>query len=491
MDGRRRPEASFGEVHFGQAQLGDARRTRRLVKTADLIMNHPGGTLPQKLSGWSDLMGLYRLLSADQVTHQAVIRAHCRRTLQLAGEHARAGAVVLLLHDSTELDYTHVPALADQLGQIGNGGGRGYVCHNTLAVTAGREVLGLANQTLHRRRKVPPGETPAQKRQHPGRESLLWPAACETMGASTSAMGASTSAMGASTVAAGGRWIDIADRGADTFEFLQYLHEQGRRYVIRSARDRRLSGEDHVACDRIHQMLHAYTRDLPTLGRQTIAVPRQQKTRGKLKRAARDATVRIGAGRVSIRLPDFARGYCDAESLDLWVVHVREIDAPAGVQPLEWVLLSNVPAETLEQATERIEWYRCRPIIEEYHKGMKTGCAVESMQFEHAERLEPAIALLSVVSAMLLQLRQVARKPEAHTTAATTIVPRLFVQVLSGWRYKRVRDDLSLYEFAMALANLGGHLNRKADGFPGWLTLWRGWEDLQLMIRGAEAIRCV
>src|SRR5687767_7791320 len=133
MDGRKRQDASFGEVHFGKAQLGDARRTRRLVKTADLIMEHPGGTLPQKLSQWSDLMGMYRLVSADEVTHQTVMQSHCERTLQWA---AQSSQVVLFIHDSTELDYTHVPALSEQLGQIGNGGGRGYVCHNTLVVTA-------------------------------------------------------------------------------------------------------------------------------------------------------------------------------------------------------------------------------------------------------------------------------------------------------------------------------------------------------------------
>jgi hypothetical protein len=478
MDGRRRQDASFGEVHFGKARLGDARRTKRLVKTADLIMQHPGGTLPQKLNHWSDLMGLYRLLSAEQVTHQAVMQSHCERTLQLAGQCA---GVVLFIHDSTELDYTPMAALAEQLGQIGNGNGRGYVCHNTLAVTPQREVLGLANQMLHLRRTVPPGETGAQKRQHPGRESLLWPNACAMMTAKPPS---------------GCTWIDIADRGADTFEFLQYLHENGRRYVIRSARDRRLAGEDHLACDRIHQTLHGYTRDLPTLAEQTIAVPRQQKTRRKAKRDARDARVRIAAGPVRIRLPHFVRGHADASSLDLWVVHVREIDwpqgnPPNGVEPLEWVLLTNMPADTLEQAIECIEWYRCRPIVEELHKGMKTGCGVESMQFEHADRLEPAIALLSVVSVVLLQLRQLARKPQAHTTAATSIVPRLFVTVLCAWRYKQARDDLSIYEFTMALANLGGHLNRKNDGFPGWLTLWRGWQDLQLMVRGAEAINCV
>ena len=69
--------------------------------------------------------------------------------------------------------------------------------------------------------------------------------------------------------------------------------------------------------------------------------------------------------------------------------------------------------------------------------------------------------------------------------------PACSVHVLSGWRHKQPRDDLSVYEFAMALAGLGGHPNRKGDGFPGWLTLWRAWEDLQLMVRGPEAIRCV
>ena len=61
--------------------------------------------------------------------------------------------------------------------------------------------------------------------------------------------------------------------------------------------------------------------------------------------------------------------------------------------------------------------------------------------------------------------------------------------MLCGWRYKQARDDLSVYEFAMALANLGGHLNRKSDGFPGWLTLWRGWADLLLMVKGVQALR--
>jgi hypothetical protein len=491
--------ASFGEVHFGSACLGDKRRTRRLVKTANLIMKHPGGTLPDKLGDWADLMGLYRLAAAPRVTHRAVIEPHCRRTLALASAAATAAhegpAVVLLLHDSTDLDYTQLLSLKDDLGQIGNGEGRGYVCHNTLAVTPDRRVIGLAGQILHRRRDVPKGETAAQKRDHPGRESLLWPAGC--------------AATGPGPGPDGRLWVDVCDRGADTFEFLDFEHRTVRKYVVRSAKDRVLAGEDHVGADRVHQTLHAYTRDLPTLGERTVKVPRRQqgkrnrKRQRKSPREARTARIRVAAGPASVAVPHFARGHCRSDSLDLWVVHVLEVDPPAGEEPLEWVLLTNVAVRSFADACERIDWYACRPVIEELHKGMKSGCGIECLQFEHADRLEPVIALLSVVATELLRLRQLARERDADLTPAATVVDPLWVKVLSAWRHGRKHKgtragtgprpnaDLSVREFAMALAKLGGHLGRKGDGFPGWQTTWRGWQKLRLMVEGAMAVNCV
>src|SRR3989337_2662617 len=88
---------------------------------------------------------------------------------------------VLIVHDSTELDYTGHRTLR-KLGPIGKGNRRGYICHNSLAITPQREVLGLVNQTLHIRREVPEGETRQQKREHPDRESRLWLAGCEPTG---------------------------------------------------------------------------------------------------------------------------------------------------------------------------------------------------------------------------------------------------------------------------------------------------------------------
>jgi len=462
----------FGQCHFGSARLGDARRTRRLVKVAQTLVENPSGTLPRRVRGHAELTALYRLLDAGGVSHESVLAPHRARTLALM----RQTAVVLVLHDSTELDYTSRKSLK-KLGQIGNGGGRGYVCHNSLAVTPRREVIGLANQVLHTRRRVPAGESPAAKRDHPGRESRLWPGACEAIGPAPR----------------GVLWVDVADAGADTFEFAAYELHNGRHFVIRSARDRNLAGEDHVGADRVYRKLYAYTRDLPDLGAREVAVAAVP---GKSK--ARTASVRVAGGPVSIAAPHFVRGELPGgerslrslRSLDLSVVHVREVEgsAPAGATPLEWVLLSDLPADTFAGAGRCVDYYGCRPMVEEFHKGKKTGCQIEAAQFESEERLEPLIALLSVVSVVLLQLRQLARDPEARDTPARAVAPELYVRVLSAWRHGQP-GPMSVLEFCTALARLGGHQNRKSDGFPGWLTLWRGWADLQLMVKGVTALR--
>src|SRR4051794_7913165 len=163
--------ASFGSLHFGEAQLGDVRRTRRLVRAADAIVQHPGGTLPQKLHDPYPLDALYRLANRKEVTHAAVLEPHRQHTL--AAMRAARGPV-LVIHDTTELDYTSLRSLTG-LGQIGNGGGRGYECHNALAVHAPtRAVLGLANQILARRDTVGKGESRRDRLRRQTRESRLW-----------------------------------------------------------------------------------------------------------------------------------------------------------------------------------------------------------------------------------------------------------------------------------------------------------------------------
>jgi hypothetical protein len=454
-------DVDLGQAVFGHAQLGDQRRTKRLVKTFNLMRRHPGGTLPDKLSVPADLRAFYRLCDADDVTHAAIIAAARQYTLARVADFSEA---VLIVHDATELDYTSLTSLVDDLGQIGTGSNRGYICHNVLAIAADTgDVLGLVDQILHRRDEVPENETLAEHRERETRESLLWLHGTEHLPADT-------------------KLIDVADQGSDTFEFLEHEFHSGRRFVVRAHKVRQVYGGHQPVGPR--RYLKEYAHSLPELGRFTMDVQAQP---GRKARKGAEFTVR--AAPVLVCPPHAKYGHHGDDPLPLYVVQITEVDPPAREKRIDWTLLTNEPVETFEDAWRVAQWYERRWIVEEYHKAQKTGCQVEDMQFASTARLEPAIALLSVVAVMLLNLRGASRRSDAKTRCATTILAPDYVEMLSLWRYREIRKDLTIHDFFYALARLGGHQNRKSDHRPGWLVLWRGWTKLQAMVDGYTAAR--
>jgi Transposase DNA-binding len=459
---------SFGQEHFGNCDLGDKRSTARLVFTTDRFLGHPGGTLPDKLNNNADLVGFYRLANNPKVTHAKLMDAHRARTRELM---ERCPGIVLVIHDTTEIDFSGLESV-DDLGPIGHGGCSGYLCHNSLAYDyqAG-EVLGLANQTIHVRRKVPKGESPRAKREHPQRESRLWKKGWMTL----------------TPPPPGQLRVNLADRGADMFEFIQAVQKGADYYVIRSKSNRNIELDDGRGGVTAIK-LHGFARTLAPLGTRSVEVSTNHGRKG------RTAGVRVAAAKVTIKAPHFARGEHSKENLSAWVVHVIETDPPKGETALEWILLTNVPTDNFADACRRVDWYACRPIIEEFHKAAKTGCGIELPQFTTGHALQVTIAVLSVVATQLLRLRDLARREDAKERPASDVVDEEYATAASAWRFKEIRSNLSVHDFCMALAKLGGHLNRKHDGPPGWLVLWRGWTKLQLLVEGARIgriMRCV
>lgn len=455
---------SFGQTHFGTAQLGDSRRTDRLVDLADRIYRHPGGTLPHKLHDPAAYKAMDRLVNRPEATHAAVLEPHRQHTLARMGQ---SNGVVLVLHDTTELDYSGLRSIAD-LGPIGGGLNRGYLCHNSLAVDGQRhEVVGLANQILHRRRHIGKTESVKTKRERADRESRLWIDGCDAIGAAPQ----------------GCCWVHVADRGADTFEFLARPWDERNGFLLRS-KVSRVIRRGHDA-DGPKDYLHRYARSLPLQGRREVHVAARD---GQPERVA---TVAVSFAAVLVTPPHVKRGLYVKRPLRLWVVRVAEVEAPVGAEPLEWILLTDREVATQADAWERKGWYECRWIVEEYHKGQKTGCSIEALQFTSTGALEPMVALLSVVAVGLLNLREAARRPDAGERPAAEVVDERYVAVLSAWRYRQVRPQLSVQDFYRALARLGGHPDRGRKRPPGWLVLWRGWMALQHMVDGFEAMKLV
>jgi hypothetical protein len=466
LDGKK----TLGEAMFGSAELGNRRRTARLVTTFDQLRRHPGSTLPNKLASPHDLKALYRLMERPEVTHEtlmAPLRAYTLRNI------AACQGTVLLIHDATELDYTDRRSLAEHLGQIGNGHGRGYISQHVLAVDPQtHSVLGLMEQILHCRDEVPEHETLPEHRARPTRESLLW-------------------IQGTQHLPRDRRLVDVADQGADTFEFLEHECHSGRTFVIRACKCRVVQG-GHEGQGPKHY-LSDYVHSLPELGRFTMDVQSQRNRNGSSRTARVGAEFVVRGGAVLVHPPHAKAGEHGDAPLPLYVAMITEVHPPAGEKPVEWLLLTNEPVKTFEDAWRITGWYECRWVVEEYHKGMKTGCGIEELQFTAVERLQPAIALLSAVALTLLDLRDASRRDDAKTRRATTLVSHDYVAALTAWRYSEIRMDISVHDFYYALARLGGHQNRTHDKRPGWLVLWRGWLKLQAMLDGylaAQRNRC-
>jgi hypothetical protein len=354
--------------------------------------------------------------------------------------------------------------LAGKIGQVGRGFKHGYIGHNSLAVRAhGREVLGLVGQILHRRVRAPKDESLSARRARDSRESRRW-------------------LLGTQDLPAERRLVDVADQGADTFEFLEHEVRSGRRFVIRAPHARKANvGHTAAAKSTVQQC----ARSQPALGGRNLKVPAQPRKGRRRARPARCPHRLISATPLLVHPPHAKHGDHGREPLPMWVVRVWEPHPPKGAEAIEWLLLTNEPVANLPDAERVIGWYQTRWVIEELHKAMKTGCQVEEMQFTEPERLEPAIVLLTTVATTLLNLRAASQLPDAQTRAANTLIDSAYVEVLSAWRYGAVKN-MTVHEFFFALARLGGHQNRRNDKRPGWLILWRGWTTLQAMLEGAE-----
>lgn len=453
---------TFAQEHFGAADLGHRARNGALLRVAELICRHPGGTLPTKLANPADYDAMDRLMNRPEVTHASVLAAHVQRTRTLM---AQRHQVTLILHDGTALDYSGLKSA--QLGQVGNSGGRGYWCHNSLAVDPQRrEVLGLAEQILHRRERVPKGEGVRVKRERRSRESRLWSTAVAHLG----------------TPPPGTQHVDVADRGADVFEFLATEQRLGRSCLVRACYNRVIVTT--TADETVRTKLFDHLRGLPAQDEQ------ERELHDPKHHGERTAQLALAWSAVWVQPPHVRKGDYEKKPIRVWALRVWEPAPMPGTAPVEWLLLC-LGAELTDAASawEKESWYRCRQMVEEYHKAKKTGCQIEDLQFHTEQALQPMIALLSVVAVLLLNLRLACRDPEADERLATDLVEPIYEETLRHWRYKTAHGVLTVKEYFMALGRLGGHMNRKSDGPPGWLVLWRGWMKLHWMVAGVEGRR--
>ena len=450
---------AWAASQFATAELGDRRRTRRLVRLAGQMARNSSGSIPQQTGGGADMKAAYRLFDAEGVTHAAVCGPHFKQTREAAGRRPMA----FLLEDTTVLDFTHHER-CEGLGPICHKARmRGLHQHNVLAVDpVTRHPLGLLYQRNHRRTPRPAGShgNRAARRALPReeRESYWWIEAIRALGAPP----------------AGARWVHVGDRGEDLFGVYDEARRQGVDWLIRASQDRCVETPGGAG------RLFAYARSLPSRTQRTITVRR------KPSGAVEDVTLCVAGGPVTLLPSRGEAEYRGCEPVRGWVVRVWEPSPPKGVEPLEWLLCTSMSCGTRKNLLFAAEGYAFRWMIEEFHKCEKTGCQVEMRRLEHVDRLEPLIGLLSVLAIGLLQLKFVAREhPEAP---ARSLFDPSMIEAMARY-VNQPAAKLTVGQFWGGIGRLGGHPGRKGDGPIGWLRAWRGWQSFQLILLGADLYR--
>jgi hypothetical protein len=442
--------AEWAVREFGDAALGDQRRTDCLVRIATAVGTAPQASLPQACGDPALLKAAYRFFENDAIAPEAMVASHVQTTLGRLAQVPR----VIAAQDTTQLDYSRHPKTED-LGQIGNGRGRGLLVHTTLALTPDRVSLGLLAQQTWTRPVVPAAQQ-VHRRKRPlvEKESQRW---CTSLAAVNAARRACPQTT----------FLSVGDREADMYDLFLAPREPGVDVLVRVVRDRCLLQEQPPL-----RKLFAALAATP-LGTTThLDLPARD------GHPARQATLGVRWRQVTLRPPSRRAGE-QLPPVSVWAVWAVEDAPPAGVPSLAWLLLTTLPVEGAADALQTLDSYACRWTIEVFHKVLKSGCAIEKRQLESLDHLQRCLALFSVVAWRILYATMLARSlPDLPATALLDE---------SEWHalYCRIHHTTTLpaqvptlAQVVHWIATLGGYLGRKGDGPPGVTVLWRGFQAL-------------
>jgi hypothetical protein len=446
-------------VHeFADADLGDVRRTKRLVELAHVLAQHPTAALPEACGDGAMLKAAYRFFSNDDIEPQDCLSSHIESTY---GRLARV-PLVLAVQDTTEVNWTGHPATTG-LGPLGHPACQGLHVHSTLAFTPERVPLGLLAQHVWARDPDDIGKRKRRKQLPMSqKESQKWLTSLEAVGRARDGC-------------AHTRFVSVGDREADIFDLLAAERSEGVDLLVRAAWDR--------CVEEPERYVWATVQAQPIVEHLLLRVPR----RGT--QPSREATLALRFCPVTLCPPRHRKAE-GLPSVTIWAVQVHEIDPATDVTPLEWLLLTTVAVRTIQDAIERVTWYACRWGIEVWHRILKSGCRIEERQLATGERLQRCLTLYSVIAWRVFYATMLARAvPEMSCSVLLEIEEWQALYCAIHACPTPPESPPSLDQAVRWIAQLGGFVGRRRRDQPGAETVWRGFQHLTDLTRMYRIMR--
>ena len=444
--------------------LNDRRLNERFSITLNRLSARPNVSIPAACNGIAETIATYRFFNNSKVSPEKLLAPHKEATVRRTQEHP----VVLVAQDTTEIELTRKQ---EQVGGPLTSEDRfGIYVHPALVLTPDRIPLGLIHTHIwvrdlddfHQRDKR--AYKPLQEK-----ESFRWlegyRAACHLAERCPET-----------------QVVCLSDSEGDIYECFQEagLDDGTRRadWIVRACQNRRLA-------DPSDEKLYEAVSQAKPLDVWTVEVSaREQKTgdgsRRRGARCARAAEVTVRATTVTLKAPERRTPEkTELTDMEINVVLVREESPPEGEEPIEWILITSLPIDSLEAVKRIVGYYCCRWEIEIYFRVLKSGCKVEELQLETSERMMACLSVYLIVAWRVMFVTMLGRT-----------CPNLCCEVIfSPEEWQSVSAVLSkgdppsrpptLGEFVHQIASLGGHLGRKRDGPPGTKTMWIGMQRLR------------
>lgn len=443
---------------FSKCNLGDLRRTKRLMLVAANFANNVGQSVVQSSSNESEIKGAYRLISNEHINCEDIANSGFNASIEIA----KKSENLLALEDTTDVSYCH--SVASELGYIGNSLGhktRGFMVHSIMLLDKDQEkTIGLVAQQRWKRKNEEFGKSAHKKtRLYSDKESYKWESASRAM---QDRLGDQMSKV-----------ISVCDREADVYEYLHYKVSHSQRFIVRGKENRKLSDGERLL---------EYIENFKPIGAYQLNIPQ------KGGRTKRQATMEISHGTTQILPPKGKRKQYSA--IDINVVICQESE-PKGQKPLKWVLLTTEPTSTEQDIMEVIRCYELRWKIEEFHKAWKSGgTQVESLRMQISDHVERTAVILAFVAVRLLQLKELGEEREADASCTQLLTPLQWKLLWRKLEKRKPPKKIPNMKWAyQKLGRLGGWNDSKRTGRVGWNALWEGWFRLELMVEGYEIMQ--
>jgi hypothetical protein len=468
---------SWTEDEFEDAQFKDERLKTRVIKLVDRLSEAPESPINQACLDWAETKAAYRFFRNDSVEPSEILASHINKTV----ERAKNYQTILAIQDTTYFSYAHhkkTKGLGILWRRTSHGKevlSKGLVMHTAFAVTTEGLPLGILDQNIYSHPELPKKLREEKKRSHnitlsvEDKASFRW---IESLINCNYHLEHSIIKM-----------ITVCDREGDIFDLFDRAFKLKTSLLIRAAQDRLINKPSRHS-RKPKEKLWKFMKNQQIRGRVVIDIPSRG---GRFGKPSRSALLDLRFGSFSITPPRNHPDYKTLTKLNLNAIYVIEQHPPKGEDPLEWMLLTDLPINDFDSAAETVRYYSLRFRIETLHRILKSGFLAEQCRLSSATALIRYLTVLSIASWRIFWITIIGRSnPDIPCTQFLTEAEWkvLYSKIYQSNQFPHA--PITARHAIHLIGRLGGFLDRKGDNDPGVISLWRGWRRLCDLADGWE-----